>query len=267
MIYPPRDSIRRRKKRWMITSILLGFLVIVVILNFFAPQIISPLTHAAGLPVLRTRIMAIGGASELIDVLHSKRTLLQENRELRQKMLLMSALEIERNALKSENEQIKAMLGRSTSTIPVILAQILSKPGYSPYDTLILDVGEQDGVKVGDLVLVENTLVVGEIMTVQGHSSNALLYSSPEHKTEVFIGQRAVQATAVGKGGGNFEVRVPRNTEFQKGDEVRLSHFPDIVFGSVTDINGATADTFERVLFRSLIDVSDVRFVTIKKQH
>lgn len=266
MIYSPRDNIRRKQKRTQITLVLAGILVVVLLLNFFAPQLLSPISHTIGLPLLKSRLAASAGGSELWQLLKSKQSLYGQNRTLREEAALFKAIEVERDALKNENASLRDLLGRSTSTDPVILAQILSKPGFSPYDTLILDVGETDGVKAGDLVLVENTLVVGQISTVQGHSSNALLYSSPEHKTEIFIGTKSVQAVAIGKGAGSFEVRVPRNTEFKVGDEVRLAAFPDVVFGAVTDINGASADTFDRILFRSLIDISDLRFVMVKHQ-
>ncbi|MBX4198214.1 rod shape-determining protein MreC [Candidatus Parcubacteria bacterium] len=266
MIYPPRDNARRKKKRLVSVGILLGLLVIIILVNVFAPQFFAPVTHLTGLPFLKSRLAATGALSGSWQILSSKRSLIADNRQLQERTILFEALEAERTSLKVENETLRGLLGRSPTSRPIILAQILSKPGFSPYDTLILDAGESDGITVGSLVLINNTLVVGEIVTVTNHTSNALLYSTPEHKTEVFVGPQSLQAVAIGKGGGNFEIRVPRNTEFKQGDEVRLARFPDSVFGSITEVSGAAADTFDRVLFRSLVDIAHIRFVTIEKQ-
>jgi cell shape-determining protein MreC len=266
MIYPPRDSFRRKRKH-VATSLGLGILlVIVVLVNYFIPHAFSTLTHAIGVPLIKSRLAAIGGIFDTFQITRSKKSLFVENKTLRERMLLFEALEVEQKALKSENELLRTMLGRSTSTVKVILGEILSKPGFSPYDTIIVDVGTKDGIEVGDYITVDNTIIIGEIASVTPGSSNALLYSSPEYKTEVFVGTESIQAVAIGKGGGNFEIRVPRNTDFDKGDEVRLTKFPHAIFGSITEIKGAAADSFDRVLFRSLVDVERVRFVTIQKR-
>jgi rod shape-determining protein MreC len=266
MIYPPRDNIRRVKRRKRSMIILVGLLVVVILTNIFIPRFFSSFIHTTGLPLLYSRLAATSFMSDLGLTLQSKRTLIEENKALEQKMIVFEAIQAKEQALQKENESLRALMGKASTTPTSILAQILSKPGYSPYDTLIIDAGQKDGVIVGDIVLVDNTLVIGEVVAVTQHTANVLLYSTPEHKTDVFLGSQYIQATAVGKGGGNFEIRVPRNTEIIQGDEVRLAKFPDIVFGSITEVNGTAADTFERVLFRSLIDIAHVRFVTIQKQ-
>lgn len=266
MIYPPRDSFRRKRKH-LATSIGLGILLVVVVLaNSFIPHAFSRLTHALGVPIIKSKLAAVGGILDTFEITRSKRSLFAENKTLRERMLLFEALEVEQKALRSENESLRTLLGRSTSTVKIVLGEILSKPGFSPYDTVIIDVGTNNGIEIGDYITVDNTIIIGEIASVTPGSSNALLYSSPEYKTEVFVGPESIQAVAIGKGGGNFEIRVPRNTAFDKGDEVRLTKFPDTIFGSITEIKDAAADSFDRVLFRSLVDVERVRFVTIQKR-
>jgi hypothetical protein len=50
------------------------------------------------------------------------------------------------DALKKENEDLKALMGRKEDK-NMILSQVIKKPPYSPYDSFILDVGEGHGIK------------------------------------------------------------------------------------------------------------------------
>ena len=47
----------------------------------------------------------------------------------------------------------------------MILSAILSKPNQSPYDTLIIDVGTQEGLKTGDTVFALGNVPIGRIDT------------------------------------------------------------------------------------------------------
>jgi cell shape-determining protein MreC len=249
------------------SALILGIiLIVVVIMNFLFPNLMSPVMHVVGVPVMYTNQFLTYSFGDAFTLLHSKQNLIQKNRELREKLELFNAVEVEKASLLAENMSLRNVVDNKKATPGTILAQIISKPGFSPYDTVVLDVGEKEGVKPGDLLLADQAVILGEIATVYAHSANALLYSSAEHKTDVFIGSTTLETTATGKGGGNFEIRLPRNADIKEGDIVTFAKSPNKVFGKVTAINVASADTFERILFRSAVDVSKLRFVTIEKQ-
>lgn len=266
MIYLQRDNERKNRKKYRRIFVIVGLLGIVVLFNIYIPQFLSPVVHAVGVPVAESRSVTSGGIQGFFALLKSKRALILENQALREKLALYTTLEAERNFLTQENTTLKALLGRSEPQPYEVIASILSKPGYSLYDTLIIDVGESEGIKVGDIVLADRSVIVGEVSAVFAHSSKVITYSSPEYKNDVFIGEKAIQATALGKGGGNFEVKLPRNTEVKEGDMVTLSRFPGKIFGTISSIKISSSDTFEQILFRGVVDINHLKYVTVEKQ-
>ncbi|MDQ3076833.1 MAG: rod shape-determining protein MreC [bacterium] len=266
MIYQERDN--KRKKNRKIRTILIVFLLISItfLLNFFAPHFLSPMVHAVGVPAGESRGFFAEHVRNIINLLQSKRSLVMQNRELREKQQLFSALEAEKTRLHLENISLKSQLGRKEVLAHEIIAYIVSKPGFSPYDTLIIDVGEKDGVKAGDLVVADRSIIIGEIESVLPGSSKVISYSSSGYKTDIFIGEKSIQTIAEGKGGGNFEVKLPRNADVKEGDTVMLSKYPDKLFGTITSIKISDSDTFERILFRGIVDINQLQFVTVEKK-
>ncbi len=266
MIYQERDNKRKRNRKAKTFFILFSLVGVTLLLNFFAPNFFSPIVHAVGVPAGESRGFLTTHFGNIISLFQSKRNLVLQNRELREKQQLFIALETEKARLHQENESLKTLLGNKAVTPEEIVAYIVSKPGFSPYDTFIIDVGEKDGVKAGDLVLADRSIVIGEVESVLPGSSKVISYSSSGHKTEIFIGEKSIQTIAEGKGGGNFEVKLPRNAEVKEGDFVMLAKYPDRLFGTITSIKVSDSDTFERILFRGAIDINQLKFVTVEKK-
>ena len=66
--------------------------------------------------------------------------LLKENADLKLGM-------IDYQILKDENIQLKELLGRIRPKNDFILANILTKPNISPYDTIIVDIGSDNNIQ------------------------------------------------------------------------------------------------------------------------
>ncbi len=265
MIYQQRDNKRKKKARTISVVIIFSIALIIILLNAFAPHLLSPVVHAADSPLSHSRNVVSGGIGGFFELLKSKQALVAENNTLRQEIATYNALEAERRALNDENIALKALCGSGEVPKDIVLAQILSKPGYSPYDTIVVDVGSADGVKVGNFVIVDHTVVIGEVTSVFAHTSNVVLYSSADQKVDVFIGPKALETSAVGKGGGSFEIKLPRNADVHEGDAITLAKHPTHVFGTIMSITSSETDSFEEILFRSAVDINQVRYVTIEK--
>ncbi|MCK5027628.1 MAG: hypothetical protein KAS07_04365, partial [Candidatus Pacebacteria bacterium] len=75
----------------------------------------------------------------------------------------------------------------------------------------------------------------------------------------------ALVAEAIGLGGGNFEIKLPKNSHVSIGDTVYMSGIDSRVFGIVEKIESGTKDAFERILFKSPVSPFTVRFVEVIK--
>ena len=135
-------------------------------------------------------------------------------------------------ALKVENESLKALMGRIPADRSVVLSSILAKPNTTPYDTLIIDRGSKQGVKVDDLVFAGGDILIGEIESVQGN--------------------------------GSFEVDVSREVEVGVGDMFFYPGLDNTLVGVVKKIDFDSRDSFKNVIMKSPINIQEERWVEVK---
>ena len=134
------------------------------------------------------------------------------------------------------------------------MATLLANPSRSPYDTLILDAGKRDGVLLGDLVIAGDSVIIGSVSRVSQTTSVAVLFSAPQVVTDVIVGGD-IRTQAYGRGGGNFEIRVPRDQEVSIGAPVIFPLLSPKVFGFIEEVYVSPADSFQTLLFQMPVNV------------
>ncbi len=253
----------KRKKNIKRTTffVLLICLVYVLFMSPLTPSF-SGYFHRVAQPVWNFSTKAQEWLSPSLSYFSSRRELYIENKELKEQLNAMSARIADRSLLYHENVILKEHLGRYEKEPERIFAVVLAKPDMTPYDTLIIDVGKDDDISVGDLIVVEN-VVLGEVAETYQTSSKVRLYSSHGERVTVFIGDNAIGAEAQGLGGGNFEIELPRNVDVFVGDSIYIPEFHPQILGIVEHISSDPNDTFERILFRSPVNLFSLRFVDV----
>jgi cell shape-determining protein MreC len=264
MIYHQRDNRRRRRKGLGIIAWAIGIILCIGLLSWLSPHLFTGSLQFLGRPFFAVKGIAQNAGSGIVGFFTPKSLLLRENADLKQQAALLKAVQIERDVFKAENRDLQELLGRIPADHRFAVATILAKPGISAYDTVVIDGGRKAGMAEGNLVLADNNVVVGYISSVYAYSATVSLYSSPDEKLTVHIGNQALEATAIGKGAGNFEIRLPRNAGVAVGDSVLLSTSTQKILGSVEVINTTPADSFEQILFKGPVDVARLRFLLVE---
>lgn len=201
--------------------------------------------------------------SHFFEYFKSKQTLINEKLELERKLFLAGNLMAENIVLENENGTLKDMLGRKEIKQNTVLAVVLVKPPLTPYDMLTVDIGSADGVHVGDKVIANANIYIGEVSEVQAHTSKVILYSTPGRKLSVMLGNNSVSVEAVGAGAGNFNIYLPREVEVKEGDVIVVPAITANVFGIVEKVNFKDKDSFQTVLFKSPVNISELNFVEV----
>ncbi len=116
---------------------------------------------------------------------------------------------------------------------------------------------------MGSIAVADQSVVVGEVSSVNADTSTVILYSSPDEKNNIFIGTTSVETTAVGEGGGVFQIKLPKNTAVAQNDSIFLAQEPDYILGVVGLINDTSADSFENILFRSPVNLEEITYLTL----
>lgn len=256
---------RRDKKRNTKKLLVGGLLTLFLVYTVLFTRVFDVLSIGVGyvaVPVWKTQEYISGTWNNIRTTFVFKKDLLAENKRLREDMEIASAKLLDRNLLFEENIELKELLNRGVEE-QTVFGVVLTKPSRSLYDTLIIDVGENAGVKKGDKVLYGGTIVIGEVVQVLPRSSKVLLISSPGESIDVVVGRDNIAAIAHGRGGGNFELKLPRDSDVVVGDVVRVPNITTRILGRVEYIETKPSDPFKTVLFSGPINIFKLKWVEV----
>lgn len=194
----------------------------------------------------------------------SKNSLLEENQNLKSQILEDQADRTNYHSVVAENEDLKEILNRQDLRSSMTLGAILGKPSQTPYDTLLIDIGAKHGVQEGEIVFALGNIPIGTIAEVYGGSAKVVLFSSPGEVTGVMI--RGVFMELIGRGGGNFEIILPRDFVVLAGDTVVVPGINPDVVAVVETIISDPRNPFTKALLVSLVNVQELKFVQVDEQ-
>lgn len=197
--------------------------------------------------------------------LKSKKSLLLENETLKNELIEKNLAITNANFLISENEKLKEVLGRKKSQMNLVLGAILVRPNQSVYDTLLIDIGEDHGITQGSMVFALGNTPIGKISEVYKNSSKVILFSTPKENTDVIVSGPDVAMQIVGRGGGNFEMILPRDFEIKKGMTVQLPGIDSFFLAQVVTIISDPRDAYQKALLTSPVNIQHLKFVEVEK--
>ena len=155
----------------------------------------------------------------------TRSSLIEENRKLRNQMLVNGARMARLQAASADNERLRAMLGVvQRGKLDVQLAPILDIDLDPTRQRLVLDAGSSDGVRVGQVV-IDAGGVVGQVIGTTPMHSTALLITDPDHALPVAVLRNGVRLVAYGTGRSDrlALASIPLSSDVKVGDVVVTS--------------------------------------------
>lgn len=266
-----QDRKSKRKKYLKIGVFIFAFLFLIY---FSSPilKVFSRGAHAVFRPVLYVGNGAFSKLGSLGAYFKSKSALEKENERLNTELEAQAMERENYRTILAENENLKETLGRKSKSANLLLSAILSEPNHSPYDTLIIDRGSEHGVSVNDKVYAYGNIPVGAVAEVYGATSKVTLYSSSGAVTPAVISisqaetgvSKNIFVDAVGRGGGSFEITVPRDLSIPKGTEVTLPGMTPRVLGIIEGTISEPRDAIQKILLRSPVNIFELKFVQVE---
>ncbi len=206
----------------------------------------------------------VEGAEGVQARLMSKQDLAAENQALHDENTRLAVRAALYDEVIDERNRIYERFGRDTATTG-ILARIVAAPSRSPYDVVLIDAGANDEIEVGDEVWFDTTLMLGTVEGVSSHTARARLFSSPGTETQVTVGTTTEALfTALGSGGGAFEVSVPKDISVAVGDALMLPSEGHGALGFVREVVAHDADSFQTVRATLPVNLFETREVLIR---
>lgn len=133
-------------------------------------------------------------------------------------------------------------------------ARVIGRPPQSPYDTLVLDVGNDSGVQLGAGVWWSPGVYLGEVVDVRERTAVVELISSDGVRHPVFIA--GVPVLAEGRGGGELYAEIPQTVAVSVGATV-TSDVYKMPVGVVAAVNTLTT-TDQQALYISRFISSEI---------
>lgn len=253
----PHKSGFSGKKRTV--AVALGVLALLIaLINWTTPQFFPGLFLSIAKPFWRMEFSVESGSMK------SSAQLLAENASLQRQLdeLNLSMASSTQAALIQENVDLKDLMGRA-STTSYILAAVLARPPFMPYDELVIDIGADASLSTTSLVYAPGNVLIGHVREVLSGSSIVSLYSSSGQTFDVMIGTTHIPAVAKGIGGGQYKADVPHGSAISIGDVVDDSALNDGPFGTVISIFTDPSSPFDTVLIAPPVDIYELRYVLV----
>jgi cell shape-determining protein MreC len=244
------------------------FVVVLLVFIYFRSDIFDGFSYISSFVFRPILVLGNGISEKLSDIgsyFSSKEALFLENENLKRDLSQISNKVSDYNSILDENFQMKEILGRKTASEIFVLGSILAKPNQSPYDTLIIDVGADNGIIFGQKVFALGNVPIGYISQVYANSAKVVLFSNPGEITQVVVSGKNTFMQLIGRGGGNFEMVLPRDFVLQKGTEVVLPGITPFVVGVVETIISDPRDAFQKALLVSPVNIQELQFVEVEK--
>lgn len=201
-------------------------------------------------------------------------TLKAQNLALTKKLIDQNKLIEDNKALR---DQFQTQNPKSSNLIDAdVIGAPMFIPGISVPETLILDRGESDGIKVGQAVVYQDNLV-GQVVGTSSFLSNVMLITNPS--SSFTAKSLTTQSIGVIKGQGGGEMvldNVVLSDSLQKQDTILtkgdvnssdLGFPPDLVVGEITSISKNPSDLFQKAEVKTLIDFSKLTKVFVIVNH
>jgi cell shape-determining protein MreC len=256
MIYITKNRKNNRKITFWISLI---FICIFITFQYFWPSFIPAMFTNIVTPYWRTEFAIQSGS------LGSVEDLLRENESLKRQIADNEAKMAIVESVNSENLELRNLLKISSSTLQSssIVVPIIKRSPSGLYDQLIIDAGKDKGVSTTSLVYASGNIPVGRVTDVFSQTSKVILFYSPDQRHDVLLADK-IPATAIGLGGGQYEVSIPRGLNVAVGDFVYSANIDGKPMGKIVYINADSSLAFEKVLFSVPINIYELRWVTVE---
>lgn len=183
-----------------------------------ASLLIEPIYRVAALPsdVARSVGTAVTSQQHLID----------ENRDLRQSLLLAQVRLNRLNTLSDQNRRLQGLLeAQKRLGMSVQLARLVDIDLDPSRRRIVIDAGSNQGASVGQPV-IDAFGLLGQLVEVLPNTSVAMLVTDPSHAVPVTIERTGLRTIAVGnkQSGDLLELsNIPTSADVQVGDKLITS--------------------------------------------
>lgn len=171
-----------------------------------------------------------------------------------------AALANENQALLKKTASIKGLVPDARG----ITAGIVARPPFSPYDTLVLSAGSEEGVTLGMGAFGAGGVPLGVVSSVLANFSRVTLFSAPHMTVNGWVGRTTVPVIINGAGAGALYASVARSAGVAAGDTVFAPGPGMLPIGVVTRVDSDPASPSVILRIMPALNVFSIAWVVVR---
>lgn len=251
----------------------LGYSAIAVLIYLLgALGFLNPVNHLVEALSLKPRADLFAwqeGVSRFFDGIGKLPDLVEQNEKLQAEVVELKSQLAQAEPIFAENKQLQAeskiKFGRDYEYVG---AQVIGY-GYGEPDTILINKGSADGLKVGDTIVVENILV-GKINQIGQYTSRVLLVSNPRLSLPVKTADQNV-GLLTGNGGNAVKITQILQTQelavnakiFTTGLNAEFP--PNLFIGEVVNVSDDPRASTKEAVVKAPLDFTNLKNVRVLK--
>ena len=245
----------RPRKKYLIWIV--GAIFVLV----FAKDVVSSITSSFTTTLFTVRHYIMTSSGTIPVFIRSRVELLNHIQELEQQIASQKGIESTLGFVTEENEELRGLLGGTTT--PRIVAGVIARPPYTPYDTVVIDRGSEEGIVLNAPVYQVGGNALGYVQSVFPHSAFITLFSSPGVETTVYVFGPDIFTTAHGEGGGVVRLSVPQGIAILKGMPVVLPSLESGTLGLIGEIQSISTEPEQHAYVTFHTPLQSIRLVSV----
>lgn len=236
-------------------------IILVLVVNIFDSARVA--LYNASLPLFKTGNYLSENFFPPLNIFSDKNKLIKENTELLYEIENMRLNLIDYESLKEENQKLREEMGLKPIGV-FITARVIAKPPQIPLDSLILDVGTNDSLNNGSIVLAGSKFLIGKIVKVSSDQATVALNSFPGTTLYGYIARTNEPLEITGIGGGSMQAKVPIDFEVQVSDKIMVEGRATYIAAIVAAIEEDSSSGFKEILMSLPANISKTKFVFVE---
>jgi len=262
---------RPRSRSWALFVLALVAVVTLVLHELGQLRPIEDLLQVVIGPVQRSVDSLVGSAGGLFGTFRDARELREENRQLQSEINRLKTDNIRLKELEAENATLRDLLKftRSNTTFTTVPADVIGRDP-SPYlATLIINVGENRGLKPGMPVITGGSAMVGRVLQVNLRTAKVQLLGDVASAVNALIQNSRATGLVRGQPDGSLVMDyIPQEEKVKPGDIILTSGLGGdlpraLVIGTVTDVTKRDIDLFQSATLHSAVDLNRLEVVLV----
>lgn len=194
-----------------------------------------------------------------------KNYLIAKNDALSEELNRVRLVDINLEILKEENRRLRKELELKPN-FDFIASTVIAKPPQIPMDSLFLDKGTNDGLKLGDQVFLSENILIGRIVLISDKTATVATNSSANFLSFGYVFRTEESLEIRGAGGGFMEAKVPIDFDIKENDKIINQGSASYLIAIVSSIEEDKSAGFKNILMSLPISLDKINIAFFSKK-